>query len=397
MKKALIRFSSSILNALIFHNLVKRPYLAIRALFAPRPGNLRAEAGQVEGKTLCFLLGSPRSGTTLSSILLDNTDQVTCPPELYLATFDSMGQRRDMLEQTIYKSLGLGLAQAFSRLDGESLPAAFAKMRQAERQDLSIAKVYDYLLSKSAPVFVDKTPSYLSYVSDELFCQRYPKAKYIYVYRHPLAVIQSQKAQIDALSDEQFRKFGMKASALHAQGKIGLFAMAFARRDAFLEFQNYKMAAQQKFDFDKFKILESWWYYENQRTVEFLRQVPDEQKFVYSFESLVKDPVRTLSALYAFLGIDSDPRRAIAAYETKKAPDTVGAIWRAFWNWEIGDPNQIFMAGKIEASRADEWKQHLPLWGKLEEDTRRLALQLGYENPEPVQAVRAAREIPCTA
>jgi hypothetical protein len=380
MKSTLIRFSSSILNALVFHNLVKRPCLEIGALFKRSSSRFEPTAAAPDEKTLCFLLGSPRSGTTLSSILLDYTDGITSPPELYLATFDRMGQRKDMLERTIYKSLGIGLAQALSRADRTSLVAGYAKMKDAERQNLPTSDLYAYLQAHSAPVFIDKTPFYLSYVSDELFLQRYPKAKYIYVSRHPLSVIQSQKTQIDSLSDEQFRKFGMKAQERHRRGEIGLFAMAFAKREAFNEFQDYKMEAQQKYDFNKFKILESWWRYENRRTVEFLKRVPQEQKFVYAFESLVRDPEATLSALYAFLGIDQDPRKAIDAYEHKKAPDTVGSILGAFWSWEIGDPHQIFMAGKIESSRADEWKRHSHLWDKLEPETQQLAMELGYKS-----------------
>ena len=67
--------------------------------------------------------------------------------------------------------------------------------------------------------------------------------------------IQSQKTQIDSLSDEQFRKFGMKAREQHKRGEIGLFAMAFAKWEAYKELQDYKMEAQQNYDFDKFKIL----------------------------------------------------------------------------------------------------------------------------------------------
>ena len=85
-----------------------------------------------------------------------------------------------------------------------------------------------------------------------------------------------------------------------------------------------------------------------------------------------------MAALYAFLGIDADPRKAIAAYEHKKAPDTIPSILGAFWSWEIGDPHQIFMAGKIESSRADEWKRHAHLWDTLEPETQQLAMELGY-------------------
>jgi hypothetical protein len=378
MKNALVKFSSSIINALIFHNLVKRPCLEIGARFKRSSSRFEPATAAADDKTLCFLLGSPRSGTTLSSILLDYTDGITSPPELYLATYDTLSQRKDMLEQTIYKSVRIGLAQALARADRTSLTAAYAKMKDAERQDRPTSDLYDYLQARSAPVFVDKTPFYLSYLSDELFLQRYPKAKYIYVYRHPLSVIQSQKTQLDSLSDKQFRKFGMQAQEKHKRGEIGLFAMAFAKHEAFKEFQDYKMEAQLKYDFDKFKILESWWLYENRRTVEFLKRIPEEQKFVYAFESLVRDPEGTLAALYAFLGIDADPRKAIGAYERKKAPDTIGSILGAFWNWEIGDPNQIFMAGKIESSRAGEWKRHAHLWDKLEPETQQLAMELGY-------------------
>lgn len=393
MKRALIKFSSSIIHTLLFHNLVKRPFLEIGAFFKRSSSRFEPAAAAPDDKTLCFLLGSPRSGTTLSSILLDCTDGITSPPELYLATYDRMGERKEMLEQTIYKSVSTGLAQALSRVDGTSLVAGYAKMKDAERQDRPTSDLYAYLQARAAPVFIDKTPFYLSYVSDELFLQRYPKAKYIYVHRHPLSVIQSQKTQLDSLSDERFRKFGMRAQEKHKRGEFGFMAMAFAKREAFDEFQAYKMEALRKYDFDKFKILEAWWRYENRRTVEFLKRVPEDQKFIYGFESLIRDPEGTLAALYAFLGIDADPRKAIGAYERKKAPDTILSILGALWSWEVGDPNQIFMAGKIEPSRADEWKRHAHLWDRLEKDTQALAIELGYDDPAtPRQAPTGAAD-----
>lgn len=387
MKNKLIKFCTTLFNILLFHNLITRNLINFISLFKKSTVEIEPEHEGRADKTLCFLLGSARSGTTLLSILLSKSEEIFCPPELYLATFDDLKQRRELFRHTLYKSLTLGLVQGMSKLNNKPLSTSMAIIRALEEKELSTVAMYDYLMSQTpCDVFLDKTPSYLSYVSDELFCQRFPEAKYIYVYRHPLAVILSQKKWMDSLSDELFRKQGEKAIENFRKDKIGYLTMALARPDELKEFQSYKSDAFQRYDFDKFKVLESWWRYENQRTLEFLEALPNSQKYIFSFESFVKNPAERLFELLTFLGIDGDAQDLIAAYENKKAPDTVWGILREFLTWEVGDPNQIFMAGRIDSSRADDWQQYAHLWHKLDEETRELALRMGYQVPTFEQA-----------
>lgn len=341
---------------------------------------------------MCFLLGSARSGTTISSVLLNNCEEIDAPPELYLATYDDLVQRKTLIDQTMFRSVQMGLAEGIAQLLHCSVGEAFKMIREAEDKQMSVEDMYRYLCAKSGKkVFIDKTPFYLAYVSDELFIKRFPKAKYIYIHRHPLSVLRSQKEALDGLyDDEEFKATVKKGRELYLKGEIGAFVMPFARMDAFKEFQDYKLKMQIKHDFDKSKLLEEYWLYENKRTWDFLKTVPKEQKCIFAFESLIENPEAVLTEVYDFLGISLDPKDAIRQYESKKAPDTVPSILKAFWNSTIGDPNQIFLAGKLDASRAHTWKKHIDKWEGLEDETKRFVSELGYETPNMV--VRSSDE-----
>lgn len=384
MKEWLIKSCSSMFKAMLFNTLVKFPFHQFMSKISRKPESIDPNYPSDVDTQLCFLLGSARSGTTISSVLLNNADDIDAPPELYLATYDDLVQRKTLIDQTMFKSVQMGLGEGIAQLLGCSVGQAISMVREAEEKQMSVEDVYKYLCARSSSkVFVDKTPFYLAYVSDALFKQRFPKAKYIYIYRHPLSVIRSQKEALDGLyDDEEFKKTVKKGRELYLKGEIGAFVMPFARMEAFKEFQDYKLTIQTKHDFDKYKLLEEYWLYENKRTWEFLKTVPEENKCIFAFESLIESPREVMQKIYQFLEIDADPEMAVSRYENKKAPDTIPSILNAFWHSTIGDPNQIFLAGQFDASRAHTWKKHMDKWGILEPETRAFVAELGYEVPE---------------
>lgn len=385
MKKKLVKLCTSFMPMLIFQNMFRFRFVSIGALFKGKGikgSELRKQAKKADpDKQLCFLLGSPRSGTTLTSILLDQCQDICSPPELYLATFDDMEQRRDLMTKSFFRSLSLGLSQCIAKLSGRTLAESMAVVRALENEKFSIPDTYDYLISQSSEkVFIDKTPCYVTYIKDKLFTQRFPKAKYLYMHRHPISVILSQKKWMDDYSDKNIKKALQSTIKAYEQRKTNFFSMLLSNPDAYWEFEEFKSKAYPKCNFDKFKVLEAGWYYENKRTMEFLDTLDDDQKYIFSFESLLKNPEKELQSILDFLEIEADTKPMIEAYEARKSPDTVRGILKEAWHWEVGDPNQIFLAGKIDGSRADKsWQQNYHLWQELDEETREFVKSLGYE------------------
>lgn len=415
MKKKLIKLCTSFIPLLLFQNLTRYRFMEIGSAFTSKGDadavakdiKERAEVKPFDGiaehdgkqSQLCFLLGSPRSGTTLTSILLDKSPEIFSPPELYLATFESLKQRSKNIKSTIFKALSMGLVQSISKFTGKSHRQSLAFTKGLEKQDVDINQTYDYLLSNTdQPVFIDKTPCYVTYMAERLFSKRFPKAKYLYMYRHPISVILSQKRWVDEVSDEDVKKYGKKGIEAYHQRKTGLFSMLLANPESYWEFEAHKADYYPKCDYDKFKILEGGWFYENNKTMQFLDTVPEEQKYIFSFESLLKNPEQELQKILAFLEIDSDPAAMVDAYESRKAPTTIRGILKEVWNWEVGDPNQIFLAGKIDGSRADQsWQKNAHLWEKLNPETRELAKRMGYPEPDTAtkgEAGSAAAPVP---
>jgi len=148
-----------------------------------------------EGSNLIFLLGLPRSGTTLLSAMLGNHPLVHCPPEPWL----------------LLALDAIGLASAHHPADSATLYKAFgafrddAATRRAAR--LYAAELYNHhLRAAGKSIFIDKTPRY------HLLLPRlrdlFPHARFLFLWRNPLDVAASIKTtwHIDiplALRDHQ--------------------------------------------------------------------------------------------------------------------------------------------------------------------------------------------------
>ena len=133
-----------------------------------------------EGHNLTFLLGLPRSGTTLLSVILDRHPQVLCPPEPWIMlALESLGKAciRHPADSRL-----LGQAVHEFADDGISLDAVRAYATTVYNRRLEQA-------SKS--IFVDKTPRYYHILP---FLRRvFREAKWIWLQRNPLDVAASYK------------------------------------------------------------------------------------------------------------------------------------------------------------------------------------------------------------
>lgn len=133
-----------------------------------------------QGDGLVFLLGVPRSGTTLLATMLSQHPQILSPPEPWLMlALEAIGKTPDD-------------HPADAQLIGEAvlkLADSDAKLNAARAYALSL---YNGLLDKAGrSVLVDKTPRY--YLILPFLNQLFPNARYLWLHRNPLDVAASFK------------------------------------------------------------------------------------------------------------------------------------------------------------------------------------------------------------
>jgi hypothetical protein len=133
--------------------------------------------------SVVFLLGVPRSGTTLLSVLLNQHPEILCPPEPWL--------------MLAFSALGTTPA---------SNPARATDLRQATNEFLGSSKaellgrcthlIYSHFLDLyGKSVFVDKTPR--SYFCLDFIQEAMPDARYVWIRRNPLDSAASYKDSWD--------------------------------------------------------------------------------------------------------------------------------------------------------------------------------------------------------
>ncbi len=129
------------------------------------------------GFSIAFLLGVPRSGTTLLSLLLNQHPSIYCPPEPWLLLgMDALGQ--------------VPLKHAADPPLVAVAIAEFLADRRVRALNAAAGSIYRQILEATGKsVFVDKTPRY--YHSLDLVRSFLPESKVILLLRNPLDVAAS--------------------------------------------------------------------------------------------------------------------------------------------------------------------------------------------------------------
>ncbi|MGY3443422.1 nodulation protein NoeE [Bradyrhizobium sp. USDA 4473] len=130
---------------------------------------------------VCFLLGLPRSGTTLLAHLLQHHPDIVAPPEpwlmLALKAFGRVDQRHpagpSLIEAATSEFLG--------RIDRALVCRAFADTAYSQ-----------YLTAAGKRIIIDKTPRY--WTALEFLESVYPKAPHVLLMRNPYAIAASLKS-----------------------------------------------------------------------------------------------------------------------------------------------------------------------------------------------------------
>jgi len=133
---------------------------------------------------LAFLVGPPRSGTTLLSLVLSKVPGVRVPPELWVAlsayrVFHSLNAVSDPASDRVLAEVAL--REALSDEERTRLVAGF--LRDAYRR---VARRYG-----NPSLLIDKTPRYYKIL--DFLAELLPGARFLLMVRHPLDVAASHK------------------------------------------------------------------------------------------------------------------------------------------------------------------------------------------------------------
>ncbi len=140
----------------------------------------------LNGDNLVFLIGPPRSGTTLLSALLSNAPELYCPPERWIAL---------AIHRMVSSPSEFWAPTSDEYLTGVALNDALSSPEQIGMAREFLQSAYNWWLQQDgeASIFVDKTPRYFKVIS--FLSKTFENARFIFLTRNPLDIAGSHKAR----------------------------------------------------------------------------------------------------------------------------------------------------------------------------------------------------------
>ena len=269
-----------------------------------------------------FLLGAPRSGTTLLRVMLAGHPGIFAPPEMLLAPFATMSERAEHVARRYWEKGGL--RRAAMELDGLDVDAAKTFVESLAGR--TVPDVYELLHTKLGErLLLDKCP-HLCALPDALqrLDEWFPDARYIWLVRNPGSVIRSIENM--PMAEVMLQGYGDDPSRIWTDGNA---------------------------------TLES-----------FLSGIPDERWTRVQYEEIVEDPRGPLGAICETLGLPFDEAVLDPYQGDRMREGPAGA--RA-----IGDPNMAGR-GKLDKKLASSWLSSFD-HRTVDDETKQMASRFGYD------------------
>jgi hypothetical protein len=261
--------------------------------------------------------------------MLGGHPKLFCPPELNLMQFETMQEREKVLGPCPHAACQphncdqrTGLQRALMELQHADEKTSGKLLQDLVDKNESVAATFEMLSQAAAPRrIVDKSPGYSAKLETmERISRTFPGAKYIYIHRHPYAVIES-------LLRNGFEKALDKA--------------------------------------------ESVWVTRNTNIQKFLSTLDPSQWKRFAYETLVSNPPCIMGQICDFLEIDFHPA-VLNPYDGSRMTDGVKP-----GHMPPGDAN-FHTHSQIDAKLGEAWRE-VQLPGSVGADTRRLGAELIYE------------------
>lgn len=285
-----------------------------------------------------FVLGVPRSGTTLLRVMLAGNPRLFSPPEMVIAPFPTMAERKAALEVRFWEKGGLrrtimellGVEQEEARriedgMEGMTVPEVYAWIAERLRGSGPERAAGREGAAREDRVLVDKCPHL---AGDPAALDRlaawYPDARYLWIVRHPGSVIRSLENM--PMAEVMLSGYGGDAQAIWAEG--------------------------------------------NRNFERFLSKIPQERWLRIRYEDIVTDARGPMEAFCAVAGLPFDAAM-LDPYEgdrMREGPKGARAI---------GDPNMAGR-GRVQPELATAWLEGFDA-SQLRPETRAVAAALGYD------------------
>ena len=143
-----------------------------------------AKLNKQKDPTLTFIISQPRSGSTLLQAILGSHPEVYTCSEPWIALPFIYALKEEGSEFDFHGKLSKHAIRAFFQESGIDEDFFNSKLNS-----FLTSLYYKALTNNNKRIFIDKTPRYYEVASDLI--KIFPKAKFIVIYRHPLAVLNS--------------------------------------------------------------------------------------------------------------------------------------------------------------------------------------------------------------
>ncbi|MCE3238239.1 MAG: polyketide synthase module [Gammaproteobacteria bacterium] len=290
---------------------------------------------------MIFIMSPPHSGSTLLRNMLAQHPKLFSPPELYLLSFTTMGERHKAFWDRIW--LLKGLIQTFQEIYDIDYDTAAAMIKQMEEQDLPTVLVYAMIQAKIGDrILVDKSPMNAGdFTNLAVTMEAFNRPLLIHLYRHPLSGINTymrRPDQIQKLSKPEEEVTHDEWCAIQRAG-------------------------------------ENTWLGSHISMLVFKQHHP-EHYYPMQYEALVKHPEKSMEDFCKFAGLDFDVKM-LNPYGNVDRAKMQRATPKEF---PMGDPD-FYKHESVDADLANRWKEvNLPQ--AVDKSTQMLAGYFGYHFPK---------------